>query len=262
MQECNLVVTTSREADYRQKEIAQELARRLGLTFFPRKEVSLQEFFNYNHGLIIVQAEKLILKTQQGELFFHPNMAKLRINNLCQGHPDHLIQALNLQQGDSLLDCTLGLASDAITASFWLGEKGHVVGLEVVPLIYEITSYGLANCSLPYKKSEEALRRIRVINTHHLDYLKKLPDKSFDAVYFDPMFDKSILGSCAMVNLRQIAYTGSISEQNLQEAKRVARKRVVMKSRKGSKELERLGFINKAGGNYSNIEYGYFPLSD
>lgn len=262
MQELDLLVTTSREADYRQKQMAQELAQRLGLTFCPRKQANLEQFFSYNHGLIIVQAEKLILKTQQGELFFHPNMAKLRINNLCQGHPDHLIQTLNLQQGDSLLDCTLGLASDAITVSFWLGQNGHVVGLEAVPLIYEITSYGLANCSLPYKEIEKAMRRIKVINTHNLDYLKKLPDKSFDAIYFDPMFDKTILGSCAMMNLRQIAYTGSISEQNLQEAKRVARKRVVMKSRKGSKELERLGFTHKSGGTYSNIEYGYFPLSN
>lgn len=262
MQKYNLVVTTSREADSEQKEMAQKLAQRLNLKFCPRKEISLQELFEDNLGLVIVQSEKLLLKTQQGELFFHPNMAKLRINNLSQGHSDHLIEALNLQQGDSILDCTLGLASDAITISFWTGEKGRVVGLEVVPLIYEITSYGLANCSLHYKEIEKAMRRIEVINTHHLDYLREIPNKSFDAVYFDPMFDKTILGACAMTNLRQIACTGSISEESLQEAKRVARKRVVMKNRKGSKELERLGFSHKAGGNYSNIEYGYFPLSD
>jgi len=260
LQDLNLVVTTSREANDQQKKRAQELAQKLGLTFLSRREISLKEFFKISQGLIIIQAEKIVLKTSQNEFFFHPNMAKLRINNLCQGHPDHLIDTLDLQKGDSLLDCTLGLASDAITASFWIGKQGRIVGLEVIPLIYEITSYGLAYLNLPYKEIEEAMRRIKTINIHYLDYLKQLPDKSFDSVYFDPMFDKTISGASAMIPLREIAYGEPVTLESIQEAKRVARKRIVMKARKGSRELERLGFIHKSGGNYSNVEYGYFPL--
>jgi len=258
----NLAVTTSRKADGRQQKSAQELAQRLGLTFFLRQEISLKELNNLYQGLIVVEAEKIVLKTLEAEFFFHPNMAKLRISNIRQGQPDHLILALDLQEGDSLLDGTLGLAGDAITASFWLKKKGTVIGLEVVPLIYEIVSYGLAHSTLPDQEIEEAMRRIRVFNIHYLDYLKKLPDQSIDIIYFDPMFDRTIIGASSILSLRELAEKESLVWDALQEAKRAARKRVVMKSRKGSQELVKLGFTSICGGKYSKVEYGYFSLGE
>lgn len=260
MEQRTLAVTTSRDPGDEQEQKAIDLAHRLDIKYVSRYNISLQEMFSCYKELLIVEKERIILKGKNGEFFFHPNMAKLRINNLSQGHPDHLIEALDLQNGDKLLDCTLGLASDAITISYWVGKEGKVVGLEVSPLIYEITAYGLAHCSLPYKEIEEAMRRITVINIHYLHYLKMLPDKSFDAVYFDPMFDKTICGASSITPLRKIAEKESLSLESLDEAKRIARKRVVMKSRKGSGNLESLGFTHSSTGNYSNVEYGYFTL--
>jgi len=255
-----LAVTTSYHPEGVQLDKALSLALSLKIPFCHRGESSLDTFFQDYEALVIVQAKKIVLKTPEEEFFFHPNMAKLRINNIKQGRPDHLIQSLDLQKGDKLLDCTLGLGSDAITASYWIGEEGQVIALEDVSLIYEITTFGLTHFQINDSELQKAMQRIKTINANYLDYLKKTPDKSFDIVYFDPMFDRTILGSTSMLPLRVFARKELLSYESLEEAKRVARKRVVMKARRGSKELKRLGFPYISGGTYSNIQYGYFLL--
>ena len=80
----------------------------------------------------------------QGEFSFHQSMAYLRLLNIEAGKGDHLVAALELQEGMRVLDGTLGLASDAAIASCMVGESGLVVGTEASKLLH----FKLWTCSL------------------------------------------------------------------------------------------------------------------
>jgi len=69
-----------------------------------------------------------------------------------------------------------------------------------------------------------------------------MPDKSMDIVYFDPMFRRGIEESSSVGQLRLFANLDPLSETVMEQAKRIARKRIVLKERKDSGEFERLGF--------------------
>ena len=86
------------------------------------------------------------------------------------------------------------------------------------------------------------MRRIEVRHSHHLDYLKSLPDQSVDIVYFDPMFREPITDSASINPLRHYANGEPLDAESVREAIRVARKTVVMKEARSSGEFERLGF--------------------
>lgn len=57
-------------------------------------------------------------------------MAELRIKNIIDGNPDHMTTVMGLTKGMSALDCTLGLGTDAIVASYIAGESGLIQALE------------------------------------------------------------------------------------------------------------------------------------
>ena len=81
--------------------------------------------------------------TQEGRFFFHPSMADLRLKHIAAGESDHLIEALDLKPGAKVLDCTLGLASDALVASYAVGAAGKVVGVEAAPRLAFTVARGL-----------------------------------------------------------------------------------------------------------------------
>lgn len=101
-----------------------------------------------------------------------------------------------------------------------------------------------------------AMRRIEVVNTDAFDYLRAKPDNAFDVVYFDPMFRHPLLQSENMNPLRYAADHDPVSEEMMAEARRVARRRVVLKETSKSTEFARLGFPEIAGGRYSPVHYG------
>uniref|UniRef100_UPI0025D0B145 class I SAM-dependent methyltransferase n=1 Tax=Selenomonas sp. F0473 TaxID=999423 RepID=UPI0025D0B145 len=101
-----------------------------------------------------------------------------------------------------------------------------------------------------------AMRRIAVHAADALTYLREQPDGSFDVVYFDPMFRRPLHESAGMNALRASADMRALTPETVAAACRVARRRVVMKERRGSGEFERLGFSEVVGGRYSRVAYG------
>ena len=47
-----------------------------------------------------------------------------RVKRLMRGEHDPFVQATQLESGMTVLDCTLGMASDSIVASYMVGESG------------------------------------------------------------------------------------------------------------------------------------------
>lgn len=251
-----VAITTSQSRDHL-IDIARDISQEINIKYIPRQNQTLKRIksqYDLTH-LLVVREDKIQV---DDEFFFHPGMAVPRIKMLKKGLEDPMIRAMNLGPGDKVLDCTLGLANDAIVASFVVGEKGEVVGLESSPIIYEITKWGLKYYREGSKDCRNAMENIKVVFTNYEIYLNELWDNSFDLVYFDPMFDIPYHKSSGIKGLRKYANYQKLGKHVLSEALRVARKRVVIKDRRDSTRLQELGINHIEGGKYSPIIYGIF----
>lgn len=253
-----VVATTGYKSRTKDVLLAKTAAERLGILYVRREHTSY-EALRERYGaefLLVAKKGGLRLETAGGELFFHPNMAHLRVKRLGLGQKDHMVEAMGLKPGMTVLDCTLGLGADAITASFVVGESGKVTALEKSPFIYEIVHYGLKHFLAGNYDLHGAMRRIKTIQADYEVFLQQLPDNSYDVVYFDPMFRHPLRASSHLAPLRMVAAPEAVSSAVIAEACRVARKRVVFKENSRSLEFSRLGFSQIAGGKYSHVHYG------
>ncbi len=258
----NFIVTTVRKPNLDIKRLAEEISAKLNAKFVVRKDFSFDALKN-THGvenILLVKKNSLSVINSAGEFFFHPNTAHLRIKNLREGDGDRLVDALNISAGSKILDCTLGLGSDAIVASFIAGSAGKVVALEKNPLVAEIVRHGLKNFSDDSPHILEAMRRVEVINIAAENFLPSCAENSFDVVYFDPMFRRPVKKSSGINPLRPLAEKSPLTPEIVREACRVAKFRVVMKEHAGSSEFERLGFKIADGGKYSSVTFGIIEL--
>ena len=254
----NFLITTARKPKLDSEILAAEFAQKLNLKFVPRADFSLASL-KKNYGvenILLVRNNLPVIITNDGELFFHPNTAHLRIKNLRQGEGDRLIEAAKIKSGDKILDCTLGLGSDAIVESFAVGAAGKVTALEINPVLAEVVRYGMKNFSDDTPPVIEAMRRVEVVTADYFDYLKNCAENSFDVVYFDPMFRHAINKSSGINPIRPLADNRPLEIDSVREACRVARRCVVMKENSHSTEFARLGFKIADGGKYSSISFG------
>ncbi|MEW9667728.1 class I SAM-dependent methyltransferase [Ammoniphilus sp. 3BR4] len=253
-----MIVTTSQKETQTLTDKARALAAQIQGTFIPRKERSIERFYEEEEtDQFLVITKKRIqwyAKGKEKPFFFHPGMATVRIKRLLGGDNDIMIQACQLRNGDSFLDCTMGLGADSLVASFAVGEEGRVTGIESEPIIALLVEQGLQALE-EFPELDEAARRIEVMCSHHLDVLRKLPDKSYDIVYFDPMFRQGILESDSLQVLRGYANPTPLDIQAVNEARRVAKRRIVLKERRDSGEFERLG-ISVIHNDSTEIAYG------
>lgn len=263
MKSIKCIVTTGHKYNAAVVQTAKQKAAELNLLFISRENLSIESIraTYQTEFVLVVKKTGLVLATPEGDFFFHPNMAQLRLKNLLKGQKDNMIEAMQLKSGMEVLDCTLGMASDAIIASFVVGVKGRVVGLEAKALMAAVVQDGLKNFStLEPLGLQAAMRRIEVIQQEYGNYLKLLPDKSFDVVYFDPMFRHPIKESLHLLPLRALADHRAITIEAINEARRVARQCVIIKENSRSLEFVRLGADRVVGGKYSHVHYGIIDI--
>jgi hypothetical protein len=101
-------------------ERAQQIANRMQLPYVERAGKSMQTMRIQTDAtdLIIISADKMEwLREGEPALFFHPGMSYVRAKRLAKGEADPLLQAADFIAGDSVLDCTAGMAADAIMFS-------------------------------------------------------------------------------------------------------------------------------------------------
>lgn len=240
-----MFVTTAGRTNPKMIEKAIETAGKLGTEYIPRNKRSIRCLTaEKNSACLVIGKERLELfeKDNNQPFFFHPNSAMFRIKRLLSGEHDPFADAARLTAGMSFLDCTLGLASDSIVASFLIGETGRVIGLEAQKYIAFLIKSGLQSWDTGMMEINEAMKRIEVINQYSLDYLKRLPCNSIDCVYFDPMFEERIMESDGINPLSQFAVYEDLSAETIKEAIRVSRVRVVLKDHYKSGRFEKYGF--------------------
>jgi len=257
-QKKSFAVTTSHRPAKVNIDLAKNFAKNLGVPFAERNDLSLKALADMLkvRGLVVVSANRVSYFEGGQEFFFHPGLASLRIKELKNGKTDQMIKAMSLRPGDYVLDCTLGPGSDAIVASFVAGAEGGITGLEDSCVIAALVQHGLTTYPAPEKDLAPAMRRIRVININHKEYLAGLAPQSYDIVYFDPMFRRPRCSSPAIDSIRLLANPHPLDRETVDLAHKAAARRVVMKERRGSTEFQRLGFHRIEGGKYAPVVYG------
>lgn len=222
---------------------ALELADKTGLSYCERGNNTISVLVQrYSADAAIVADLKSIRLVHNSKSYgFHPNMAMLRVDSLISGKSDRFIDVAGIKPGDKVLDCTCGLGSDAIVASYVVGEKGEVTAIEASPTLAAIVSSGLTNYSHEKKLIlDEAMKRIKVINKDSALVLAELETDSWDIVYFDPMFDNTWSGAHGLDIVRSLASYDLPSLNTFREARRVASRNVLIKDRAPGKFLEKM----------------------
>ena len=215
---------------------ARALAAETGGTYVPRNRTSLPnllEKYRIQEILIVLKGRARLFRKDESELEFHPSMGFVRAKRVLRGEADPMLEAGAVLKGDTVVDCTAGLGSDS---------QGRVIACESSEALYTLLLDGMSHYESNEPSIDEAFRRIELRNMDHLELLRSLPDRSCDTVYFDPMFREPMMDSSAIRPLRNYANAHALAEESIIEARRVARKRVVMKEKRGSAEFDRLGF--------------------
>ena len=238
-------------------QTAKDMAARLGVAYLDRPHNQVLEEFMAAQALaavIVLEKDGPRIHSEYGTFAYHPGMAEIRVQQLLRGAPDHLVQALDLRSGARVLDCTLGLASDAAVAACVVGPTGRVVGLEASLLLHFAVQYGLAHYECKTPLLTAALRRVEAVHGVAGEYLAACAADSFDVVYFDPMFRHPVQGSKAMEALRPLALEEPLDRTTVELALKVA-PRVVIKER-SEYLLREYGCQEYVGGKYSRIKFG------
>jgi hypothetical protein len=240
-----MIVTTAGKFDATLTEKARTAAAEMEAEFVRRGNDSIQTLKQkYDQDIVMIGKKKTVYHPLHSEepFFFHPNSSMFRAKQWLRGENDPLVSAAGIKKGSSFLDCTLGLASDSTIASLAAGTEGKVTGIEESTAVRMIVKSGLSIWETGLKEMDEAMRRIEVMSGHHLDVLRSMPDSSYDIVYFDPMFEQSIQTSAGLSGLKQVASYSALTIEAINEAKRVARERVVLKENRTSPLFKTYGF--------------------
>lgn len=221
------------------------LSEKLSVPFVFREKHTLPKLYQITKQTeaLIVTKDELRYENQAGVRFtFHPNMSILRMKQLRKGQKDIMVSCSGMGPGDHVLDCTMGMASDAIVASFVVGEQGRVTALESQSVIAAVVGHGLQTYQMKDPALEQAMRAIEVVHADYRHYLRSCADQSFDIILFDPMFRHTVEASKAIQPLKAIANPSPLDRATVAEAVRVARRAVLLKERRDSDEFRRLGF--------------------
>ncbi|KAA9021683.1 class I SAM-dependent methyltransferase [Niallia endozanthoxylica] len=240
-----MIVTTAGRTNKEMVQCAEDTAKLLGIAYIPRKKRSIQAVQRdvQDDCLVIGKVRiELFPLGEQNSCFFHPNSAMFRIKRLQNGEKDPFIEACSLTAGKKLLDCTFGLGSDSITASFIVGATGRVTGCEGNQFLAYMMKTGLQTWNDGDSRILAAMKRIELKSCLALDLLKRLPPDSYDCVYFDPMFEENISESNGIKGIKKLAIYEPLTEETIYYAKRVAKERVVLKDHFRSDRFEQFGF--------------------
>jgi 16S rRNA (guanine1516-N2)-methyltransferase len=234
-----LVVTTSDRVDAQLAQRARRAAEDIGAPYVERHhKLPLKKLLaDTADALVVFESTAVSLVDAQGTLRFSPGLAHLRVKQLDAGvEEDQLLRVAGLREGEHVLDCTLGLGADAQVAARLVGPAGRVTALEKSPALYLLVRHGLEG--LP----RHALScPVDAVYVDAAEFLRAQPDGAFDVVLFDPMFERERKSSAAFEALRRHADYAPLTRETVAEARRVARRAVVLKGSRYSSDFKKLG---------------------
>ncbi len=246
----NFIITTSVKKDKELENKAKNFAKKLGVKYIVREKNTISRFLKFYKNLFLVYKNKLIFLSEKGKFFFHLDTAMLRIKN----KKEPILDIIG-EKKQSILDATMGLCRDSIVLSYF----GHeLTALEKNKIVFEIVKDGMKNLEIEDEKIINAIKKIKLINIDNLEYLRQSPDNEYDIIYADFMFCKKIKNSDNLNSLEKIVKKSGMTEEFLTEAKRVARKKIIIKAHILDNIFQKFNFkrIRKSGAefNYGVVE--------
>ena len=250
MEDLQAVVTTAPSGDPAE---AAELAARFGLRCEGRAGRPLREIIaGAGAPVLVLAARRADLHQLERVYRAGPGMALLRVLRARRGESDPIVEVAGLGPGERVLDATLGLGGDALVAAHATGAP--VVGIEADGLLAAFTAAGLRRVPGP---AREAARRIEVVRADHRQFLEAQPAGSFDVVLFDPMFRRAREAGPQFELLRAHAEDAPLDSATLLQARRVARRGVLVKDAAPGHELHRLGLVPRLSRRSAAIAFGW-----
>jgi len=202
-----------------------ELRRAASIAELPCFELRERAQVDWTEQVLQVSRVGLTFKTPGRDYRWHPGLLHTRVE---AGWTHPLVRAMALTPGDRVLDCTLGLGTDASFLALLTGVS--VTGIELHTGLALMAREGLRNTG----------RAVRVVNADSRAFLAGLPDRSFDIVWGDPMFPVGAAVTHSLDLVRLVGSHAPLGPGWLDQARRVARKRVVMRDIAGGTLLESL----------------------
>lgn len=234
-----LAVTVSSQTDLALAHTARAFAAEQGLPYFERPHKAALEPYlgQVAEAFLVYGGTGWSIRNALGSFVYSAGMGTVRLKRLERGEDsgDPLLSMLELQRGDTVVDATLGLAADAVVCARVVGPEGRVIGIEKSRPLSLLVREGLR--AWPRERSAP----IEVVHGDAREVLATMPDASAAVVVFDPMFDKPKKAGSAFDVLRQYACFDPVTPEVLQEARRVARRWVVLKAARYTQAFRRLG---------------------
>lgn len=260
-----MIITTAFDETEELIAKAKELSESLNVPYIARNKKTVKYLLEHvDAHIFVVNNQRGLSYYEKGheEIFFHPNMAMHRIKQIKNGQSDSLVTACKLKEGMTFLDCTLGLASDTLVANYVTTSTGKVISLEKSFPLSVLVTEGLQYYAIHEKPEwKSIIDQVTIINTDNLEYLKQCADNFVDVVYFDFMFDQSIESSHGIKVIKPVVSYDVMTKEHVQEAVRVAKQRVVVKSSYGNYSVSELGFTIERQNQKRHFFYGVIEKS-
>jgi hypothetical protein len=218
-----IAVSTCYEPSDAHRVRAGVLAERFGAAVVERRAFDVMFLATGATHLYVVGRAREEVRARAGACFVQEGLLATKLH---EGAHHPFLRALG--PCASVVDCTLGLANDALHAATVL--RCGVLGVEGSPVIHALLEEGLPRVS----RSHPAGHRIDLVRGDALEVLRGLPDRSHDVVFLDPMMSRPGKSAPSLEVLRALALPQPASAALLREAGRVARVRVVLKLGKGA----------------------------
>ena len=255
-------VTTIRNSTASIIDEAKARACALGFPYFQREDTLEDMVARYGGDGFLIYGKQLPYYWNGGEEYrFHMGTAVLRTSQMEKGNQDRLCRLLPSDRFCSVLDCTFGQAGDSSTMSWYLGDRGHVTALEKSDILYEIGRAGIAGYVDKEERLTQAVRRISLLHQDFKTFLSQAEPKSFDVIYFDPMFHHPVKREVNdMEGFRRAASYDGLEEEVLRLAMNVARQKIIVKERPFSPLFRNGLFTEIHGKKGQTTAYGVILL--
>ena len=221
---------------------AQQRATRWDLPFIERRKQGLSKVFDQVAAALMFSADGVRIATRDGQLRPSLSTAAIRLRHIAAGEGDPLIRAADLRSGDEVVDCTYGLGRDAVVAAHIVGPSGSITALEASAALFY-----MANENEPLSQFDGGIDAepapVTLVHGDARVWLNDPAADSADVVLIDPMFETPKSSDASFGLLRSLADDGSLDQEWVDAAKRVARRCVVVKTGRWEPWFDAVGLV-------------------
>jgi hypothetical protein len=250
-----LAVALSGSTDPALRAEAEGCAARWGLPLLLRRpKAPVRGLLAQARVLLVFGEDAVSLWDNKGHVRGGAGLAALRLKEIAKGRAEDPLQRVGeLVPGERVLDATLGFAQDARVAARLVGPSGHVLGVESkLPLAV------FADATLrPEQASAGAPIEVRHADSGGL--LRTTESRSVDVVLFDPMFERALPSQPGFEMLRRLADPRPLTAATLAEARRVARRVVLVKAARYTPVLRGLGLRHEWASRSAPVVWARVP---